>query len=57
MTEEEYRKGGSTTVDHFYEKLFKLKELMNTPSAKAEAERRDRIMHDFIDELLEEWEG
>ncbi|MBQ4448105.1 MAG: HD domain-containing protein [Clostridia bacterium] len=57
MTEEEYRKGGSTTVDHFYEKLFKLKGLMNTPSARLEAERRDRIMHDFIDELLEEWEG
>lgn len=55
MTEEEYRKGNSTTVGHFYEKLFKLKELMNTPSARREAERRDRIMHEFIDELMDEW--
>lgn len=55
MTEEEYRSGKSTTVNHFHEKLFKLKGLMNTPSARLEAERRDRIMHDFIDEFLDEW--
>lgn len=56
MTEEEYRTRNGTTVNHFYEKLFLLKDLMNTETAKQIAERRDAFMHEFIDEFLSEWD-
>lgn len=57
MKKEEYINHDSTTVNHFYEKLFKLKGLMNTASAKEMAEGRDKFMHDFIEEFLMEWKG
>lgn len=38
----------SHTLDHFYVKLFKLPELMNTPSARLEADKRVQFMHNFI---------
>ncbi len=57
MNAEEYRKSDSTSLNHFYEKLFKLKDMMNTPSAKALAEGRDRFLHEFADEFLSEWSG
>lgn len=38
MNVEEYRNHISTTVNHFYEKLFQLRDLMNTATAKKLAE-------------------
>lgn len=57
MTREEYRRHVSTTVNHFYEKLFRLKDLMNTQTAREIAAHRDRFMHEYIDEFLLEWDG
>ena len=57
MTKEEYRNSVSTTVNHFYEKLFKLTGLMNTPSAVRIARGREEYMRGFIDEFMAEWEG
>lgn len=57
MNEAEYRSSRSTSVNHFYEKLFLLKDMMNTASAKRIAEARDGFMRDFIDEFLAEWAG
>ncbi len=57
MSAEQYRKNKGTTINHFYEKLFKLKELMNTETAKQIAENREKYMHEFIDEFLLEWNG
>lgn len=57
MTKEEYAHSESTTVNHFYEKLFKLKTLMNTETARQIATRRDEYMHSFIDEFMLEWDG
>ena len=57
MNEEEYKNHISTTINHFYEKLFKLKELMNTDTAKDLAVSREKYMKEFIDRFLEEWEG
>ena len=57
MSREEYRRSESTTVNHFYEKLFKLTSLMNTKTAKAIAEARDAYMREFILEFMSEWNG
>ena len=57
MTKEEYRANESTTINHFYEKLFKLKDLMNTLTARDIAKHRELFMKDYIDEFLKEWEG
>lgn len=54
-TTEEYRKEKSSSINHFYEKLFLLKDLMNTPYAKKVAEKRERYMKKFLDEFLSEW--
>ena len=57
MSKEEYIKSNSTTVNHFYEKLFKLTDMMNTDTAKLIAKERDAYMKDFIAEFLDDWEG
>ncbi|GAB2317843.1 HD domain-containing protein [Alkalibacterium sp. s-m-22] len=56
MTEKEYREGPSSAVHHFYEKLLKLKDLMNTETAKHIAEERHAFMEDFLIQFFNEWE-
>lgn len=57
MGKEEYFRHESTTVNHFYEKLFLLTDMMNTPTAKELAKARDRYMRDYITEFMAEWDG
>lgn len=57
MTKEEYVKSESTTINHFYEKLFKLTALMNTKTAIQIAKAREAYMKEFVDEFLDEWDG
>ena len=57
MSGKEIRTHVSTTVNHFYEKLFLLKDMMNTATAKKIATQRDEFMKRFITEFLEEWDG
>ena len=54
---ESYKNNKGTTVNHFYEKLLLLKELMNTEPAKRIAEGRHQYMKDFLDRFYAEWEG
>ena len=44
----------SWTIDHFYQKLFKLEDLMNTKTAKIEAKKRTTLMISFLNELKKE---
>ena len=57
MTKEEYRIHESTTINHFYEKLFKLPSLMNTKTAMCIAQSREAYMKEFVAEFLAEWNG
>jgi uncharacterized protein len=54
---EQYKKGRSSSINHFYEKLLLLKDLMNTGTAKKIAEKRHAYMEEFLNEFFEEWEG
>lgn len=44
-------------VDHYFVKIFKLPELMNTPKAKEEAVKRVEYMKDFLKVLMTEVRG
>jgi uncharacterized protein len=47
----------TSTVAHFYEKLFKLSENMNTKTGKEMAEKRHIFMEEFLEQFFKEWEG
>ncbi len=54
---EQYKKSQGTSINHFYEKLLLLKELMNTATAKQIAEKRHAVMEDYLQQFFSEWEG
>ncbi|MEH7885812.1 HD domain-containing protein [Bacillus sp. JJ1609] len=57
MTLEEYRTGKSSSINHFFEKLLKLKDKMNTEQAKKLAEERHAFMESFLAQFYSEWNG
>lgn len=58
MSKIEYcQNNNSTSINHFYEKLLLLKDMLNTTTAKKLAEHRQVVMEDFLEEFMAEWEG
>lgn len=57
MSKEEYKSSEAPTLNHFYEKLLLLKDLMKTESGKSIAQKRHDFMISYLDEFYQEWEG
>ncbi len=57
MTQAEYRSGNDTAINHFHEKLLKLKALMNTEHGRKLADGRHRFMEQYLEQFHKEWEG
>ena len=47
----------NASVQHFYDKLLRLKGTMNTATGRRMAEERDRFMRLFLEQFYEEWRG
>lgn len=55
--QEEYRNKKRHTINHFYEKLLKIKNTINTEAGKTIAIKRTEYMENFLDEFYKEWDG
>lgn len=56
-TFEQYKNSRGSTINHFYEKLLLLKDLMNTEPARKIALERHEVMEEFLHQFFMEWEG
>lgn len=50
-----YSEWSPSAIKHFYEKLFKLKDLMHTTTAKQIAQERHQYMQQFVEQFFNEW--
>jgi len=51
-----YHQSDAPTINHFYEKLLKLKDLMNTDTGRRMAGERHEYMLRFLDRFYSEWD-
>lgn len=56
-SEEEYRNLKRHAINHFYEKLLKVKDTMNTDAGKNIAIKRTEYMEEYLKEFYDEWDG
>ena len=56
-TTESYLKNENPSINHFYEKLLLLKDLMNTETGKRMAQKRHEFMETYLEAFYSEWEG
>jgi len=57
LTKESYKNTSAPTINHFYEKLLLLKDMMNTEAGKAIAIERHNFMLQYLEHFYKEWEG
>ncbi len=54
---ESYKNSSSPTINHFFEKLLLLKNLLNTPTAIEIAKKRHIFMEQFLEQFFREWKN
>lgn len=54
---EEYTTDKGHTINHFYEKLLKLKSMMQTEAGREMAEQRHEFMETYLKQFYAEWNG
>ncbi len=54
LTKEEYKKGAQPSLNHFYEKLLLLKDLMNTHTGREMANERHAFMEVYLTQFYKE---
>ncbi|NTV11176.1 MAG: HD domain-containing protein [Zoogloea sp.] len=54
-TADAYKAARGTSLNHFHEKLFLLKDRMNTSTGRELAQERHRYMEEFVARFLAEW--
>lgn len=57
LNKESYKNTTAPTINHFYEKLLLLKDMMNTEAGKAIAVERHNFMLLYLEHFYKEWEG
>ncbi len=57
LTKEQYKKHKNPTINHFYEKLLLLKDLMTTSTGKQIGIERHKFMELYLDQFYNEWDG
>jgi len=57
MDKEAYKNSAAPTINHFYEKLLRLKELMKTDKGRELAGQRHQFMLTYLDQFYAEWNG
>ncbi|NPA37344.1 MAG: HD domain-containing protein [Chlorobi bacterium] len=55
VSKEQYRKSTAPTINHFYEKLLKLRNMMKTTTGKEMAQERHIFMEKFLEQFFKEW--
>lgn len=58
LSKEDYmktEKKQNTAINHFHEKLFKVRDLMKTQSGKKMADQRHEFMKQFVEQFVDEW--
>lgn len=53
----QYKNANNPTINHFYEKLFLLKDMMNLEKSKQIAIHRHKFMEEYLKEFYDEWDG
>lgn len=57
LSREAYEQRRSTSINHFHEKLLRLRDLMNTAEGQRIAEGRHAYMEEFLAQFHAEWRG